>query len=136
MAQVPAQKSVLLFDTCESGSLTEEAVTRGLEAQAAIDRLARAVGRTTVTASTDTAPALEGYRGHGLFTYTLLEAFAVADHDGDEQLEVNELIGYVTSGCRRCRRRCSATARCRSTRVRAAFSPLVGPWSSFRRRVG
>ena len=83
MAQVPAQKSVLLFDTCESGSLTEEAVTRGLEAQAAIERLARAVGRTTVTASTDTAPALEGYRGHGLFTYTLLEAFAMADHDAD-----------------------------------------------------
>ena len=95
MAQVPAQKSVLLFDTCESESLTEEAVTRGLEAQAAIDRLARAVGRTTVTASTDTAPALEGYRGHGLFTYTLLEAFAMADHDGDEQLEVNEFIGHV-----------------------------------------
>ena len=95
MAQVPAQKSVLLFDTCESGSLTEEAVTRGLEAQAAIDRLARAVGRTTVTASTDTAPALEGYRQHGLFTYTLLEAFAVADHDADGQLEVNELIGHV-----------------------------------------
>ena len=95
MAQVPAQKSVLLFDTCESGSLTEEAVTRGLEAQAAIERLARAVGRTTVTASTDTAPALEGYRGHGLFTYTLLEAFAVADYDTDGLLEVNELIGHV-----------------------------------------
>ena len=94
-AQVPAQKSVLLFDTCESGSLTEEAVTRGLEEKGAIERLARAVGRTILTASTDTAPALEGYRQHGLFTYTLLEAFAMADHDGDEQVEINELIGYV-----------------------------------------
>ena len=95
LAQVPAQKSVLLFDTCESGSLTEEALTRGLEAQAAIERLSRAVGRTTLTASTDTAPALEGYRQHGLFTYTVLEAFAMADHDEDEQVEVHELIGYV-----------------------------------------
>ena len=95
LAQVPAQKSVLLFDTCESGSLTQEPVTRGLEAQAAIERLSRAVERTTLTASTDTAPALEGYRQHGLFTYTLLEAFAMADYDGDEQIEVNELIGYV-----------------------------------------
>ena len=95
VAQVPAQKSVLLFDTCESGSLTEEAAIRGLEEQAAIARLSRAVGRTILTASTDTAPALEGYRQHGLFTYTLLEALSVADHDEDGAIEVNELIGYV-----------------------------------------
>ena len=94
-AGVPAQKSVLLLDTCESGSLATETVTRGLRERAAIDRLSRAVGRTILTASTDTAPALEGYRGHGLFTYTLLEAFALADHDADGQIEVSELIGYV-----------------------------------------
>ena len=94
-SQVLAQKSVLLFDTCESGSLTKEPVTRGLEEKAAIERLSRAVGRTILTASTDTAPALEGYRQHGLFTYTLLEALGLGDHDGDGQIEVNELIGYV-----------------------------------------
>ena len=94
-AQISAQKSVLLLDTCESGSLTREAVTRGLAEQAAIERLSRAVGRTILTASTDTAPALEGYRQHGLFTYTLLEAFAVADYDRDGQIEINEIIGYV-----------------------------------------
>ena len=94
-SQVAAQKSVLLLDTCESGSLTKEAVTRGLEEQAAIERLSRAVGRTILTASTDTAPALEGYRQHGLFTYTLLEALSLADHDRDGHIEVHELIGYV-----------------------------------------
>ena len=46
VAQVSAQKSVLLLDTCESGSLTMEAVPRGLERKTAIDRLSRAVGRT------------------------------------------------------------------------------------------
>ena len=95
IAQVAAQKSVLLLDTCESGSLTKEATARGLEEMAAIERLSRAVGRTILTAATDTAPALEGYRQHGLFTYTLLEAFAMADGDGDEQIEIDELIGYV-----------------------------------------
>ena len=95
VAQVSAQKSVLLLDTCESGSLTMEAVPRGLERKTAIDRLSRAVGRTILTASTDTQPALEGFRQHGLFTYTLLEAFAMADTDGDGEVEINELIGYV-----------------------------------------
>ena len=95
VAQVSAQKSVLLLDTCESGSLTTEAVPRGLERKTAIDRLSRAVGRTILTASTDTQPALEGYRQHGLFTWTLLEAFAMADTDGDDEIEIDELIGYV-----------------------------------------
>ena len=95
VAQVSAQKSVLLLDTCESGSLTNEAVPRGLARKTAIGRLARAVGRTILTASTDTQPALEGFRQHGLFTYTLLEAFARADTDGDDKVEINELIGYV-----------------------------------------
>ena len=95
VAHVSAQKSLLLLDTCESGTLTMEAVPRGLERKTAIDRLSRAVGRTILTASTDTQPALEGYRQHGLFTYTLLEAFAMADTDGDDEVEINELIGYV-----------------------------------------
>ncbi|MDE0522431.1 MAG: caspase family protein [Boseongicola sp.] len=95
LAGIPAQKSLLLFDTCESGSLTRELTTRSLEEKAAIARLSRAVGRTTLTASTDTAPALEGHRQHGLFTYVLLEALAASDTDGDGQVEITELIGYV-----------------------------------------
>lgn len=95
VARISAQKSVLLLDTCESGSLTMETMTRGLTRKTAIDRLSRAVGRTILTASTDTEPALEGFRQHGLFTYTLLEAFGMADFDGDRQVEIHELIGYV-----------------------------------------
>ena len=95
LATAPAQKALLLLDTCESGSMTQDAAARGSEELAAITRLSRAVGHTTMTASTDTAPALEGYRQHGLFTYALLEAMALADHDGDDTIEITELIGYV-----------------------------------------
>ncbi len=94
-SRIRAQKSVLLFDTCESGTLTQEPVVRGTEALAAISRLNRAIGRTTLTASTDTAPALEGFRGHGLFTYTLLDAIAAADNDNDSAVDVTELASYI-----------------------------------------
>ena len=60
----------------ESGSLTGARVAeRGLERVAALDRMTRAMGRTVLTASTDDAPALEGFRGHGVFTYAVLDAF-------------------------------------------------------------
>jgi hypothetical protein len=95
-AQIRAKKSVLLFDTCESGSLTGDKVaTRGLEAVASIERLTRAMGRTVLSASTDDAPALEGYQGHGVFTYALLDALGRADVDSDGLIEVTQLASFV-----------------------------------------
>ncbi len=95
-AQIQARKSVLLYDTCESGSLTGERIAeRGLGRLTAIDKLTRAMGRTVLSASTDDAPALEGYRGHGVFTYALLEALERADANGNDLIEVTELAAFV-----------------------------------------
>ncbi len=94
-AMIKAEKSVLLYDTCESGSMTMQAAARGLESVSAFDRFSKATGRTTLTASTDTQPALEGYKNHGLFTYSLLDGFANADGDGDGLIEVTELGLHV-----------------------------------------
>jgi WD40 repeat protein len=97
-AQIPAHKSVLLFDACESGALIQEQIAmRGLEDKTALDHLVRATGATVLTATTDDKPAAEGYRGHGVFTYTLLSAFANADANGDGFIDVQELAIYVAA---------------------------------------
>jgi uncharacterized caspase-like protein len=99
-AKIPARKSVLIYDTCESGSLTSDGVTsrsldRVIEQGAAVERLVRATGRTILAATTDDAPAREGYRGHGVFTYAVLEALGRAEVNRDGFIEVTSLISYI-----------------------------------------
>lgn len=93
-ALVPARKSVMLFDTCESGTLADEE-TQQLQKGAANDRLVQATGRSILAASGRSQEALEGYRGHGLFTYELLDAINQADGDRSGTVELNELAAYV-----------------------------------------
>lgn len=95
-AAIRAKKSVMIYDTCESGSLTGTRSVDAAAAQsAAVARLTRAIGRTILSASTDDAPALEGYRGHGVLTFALLEALGQADDNGNATIEVTELAGYL-----------------------------------------
>jgi hypothetical protein len=95
-AKIPARKSILLYDTCESGSLTGN--TRGSdidERLGAMNRMSRATGRTFLTATTDDAPAIEGYRGHGVFTYAILDALDHADVNKNGLIEISELADYI-----------------------------------------
>lgn len=93
-ARIPARKSVLLFDTCEAGTLMSDA-TSALEQGAASDRIAQATGRNILTASAGDKEALEGFRGHGLFTYSVLEALERGDSNSDGKIEVTELAAHV-----------------------------------------
>jgi hypothetical protein len=98
-AMVTAEKSLFVYDTCESGSLatgTHQIGSRGAEQIAAYERLKDRLGRMTLMATNDSTIALEGYRNkHGILTYAILEAIARADHDQDDQIALTELIAYV-----------------------------------------
>jgi WD40 repeat protein len=97
LAAIPALKSMILIDTCNSGSYAE-ALSRGMAEKTAIDKLTRATGRATIVASSKTQVALEGYEGHGVFTYVLLEGLkgtAIKTGNKDGLITVNDLAQYI-----------------------------------------
>ena len=72
---------------------------RGLEEKTAIDRLMQATGRATLASSSSVQQALEGYEGHGVFTYALLQGLSrAADDRGNRNgtIEIDELSNYVS----------------------------------------
>ena len=94
-SRITARKSVLIYDTCESEAIT--AIARGTaEKAAAIDRLRHATGRSVIAAARSTEAAYEGLRGHGLLTYTMLDAMDKADVDDDGFIELQELANYAS----------------------------------------
>ncbi len=99
---IPAQKKVVVLDTCNAGKGGKEIQvallqqTRGLTDATAVKLLQRAIGSAVFSASSDTQLALEGYKGHGLFTYVLIEGLkGKADIKNDGYITVLGLADYV-----------------------------------------
>lgn len=102
IANVPSTKKFIVIDTCNAGKLGEALqmaiLTRGMSEETAVKILSKAVGSTIISASTSLQEALEGYRGHGLFTYVLAEGLkGKADLDKDGFIKTLELATYVDS---------------------------------------
>ena len=100
LANIPTSKKMIVLDTCNSqamgDSLQVALLTRGLSEDTAMKVLSRAIGSTILTASTSTQEALEGYKGHGLFTYVLSEGLrGKADTNNDGFVKTSELADYI-----------------------------------------
>lgn len=95
LARIQARQSVVLLDTCQSGDLPVlRASLQTMAEQVAVDKLTRATGRAIIAATTATQAAVEGYEGHGLFTYAVLEALrTVKNKDG--QIRIYDIAAYV-----------------------------------------
>jgi WD40 repeat protein len=100
IANIPATKKLIIIDTCNAGALGEAIqvamLTRGMSEDTALKILSRAVGSTILSASTSMQEALEGYQGHGLFTYVLAEGLkGKADKGKTGYIRTTELADYV-----------------------------------------
>ena len=100
IANIPATKKLIIIDTCNAGALGEAIqvamLTRGMSEDTALKILSRAVGSTILSASTSVQEALEGYQGHGLFTYVLTEGLkGKADKGKTGYIKTTELADYV-----------------------------------------
>jgi len=94
LSKIKAQKSLVLLDTCNSGAFSNIR-TRGIEEKTAVARLVKATGRATLMASSRDQVALEGHKGHGVFTWSLLEAMKGKGYGADNKLTINDLADYV-----------------------------------------
>jgi hypothetical protein len=100
VGNIPATKKLIIIDTCNAGALGEAIqvamLTRGMSEDTAMKILSRAVGSTILSASTSMQEALEGYQGHGLFTYVLTEGLkGKADKGNTGYVRTTELADYV-----------------------------------------
>ncbi len=100
IGNIPATKKLIIIDTCNAGALGEAIqvamLTRGMSEDTAMKILSRAVGSTILSAATSMQEALEGYQGHGLFTYVLTEGLkGKADKGNTGYVKTTELADYV-----------------------------------------
>ena len=100
IGNIPATKKLIIIDTCNAGALGEAIqvamLTRGMSEDTAMKILSRAVGSTILSAATSMQEALEGYQGHGLFTYVLAEGLqGKADKGNTGYVKTTELADYV-----------------------------------------
>ena len=89
LATIPAQNSVLILDTCESAG-----AARGeIEQHTAIERLQHAIGRSVITAASNAA--FEGYQGHGVLTYSILEELTRSGKPGGGVVSLYDVVEHV-----------------------------------------
>ena len=100
ISNIPTSKKLIVLDTCNAGKLGDAIqvamLTRGMSEDTAFKVLSRAVGSTVLSAANSQQEALEGYRGHGLFTYVLSDGLrGKADLDKDGFVKTTELANYI-----------------------------------------
>jgi hypothetical protein len=102
VCNVPSARKVILLDTCQSGEdidvskLLSRPEVHAQDNRDMMNRIKRKSGAMVLAAAQSKEQALEGYKGHGIFTYALLEGLeGKADSNKDGLVSTFELQEYV-----------------------------------------
>ncbi len=106
IGDVPAQNKMIILDTCHSGEAgrviqlamadSKPVHTRAMANKDVMELVKMASGSSVFTASQSVEQAIEGFKGHGLFTWTMVEGLnKKADLDNDKFVTLGELKSYV-----------------------------------------
>lgn len=100
IANIPTTKKLIILDTCNAGAagdaIQTAMLTRGMSEDTAMKILSRAVGSTILAAATSSQEALEGYQGHGLFTWVLADGLkGKADKGRSGYIKTTDIADYV-----------------------------------------
>ena len=100
--RIRARKTIILLDTCELGALVGGYAKSRTDVpawEAAIGRLHEATGRPVLTAAASGKPAFEGYQGHGVFTFAVMDALRRGDSSGNGTIEVSDSLRTSKAAC-------------------------------------
>ena len=87
-------KSLLLLDTCRAGNALQLAAGAAAE-EGAASTLSRLSQRSVIAASSSDNVALEGYNGHGVFSWVVLDALDRADYDDNGAVDVTDIATHA-----------------------------------------
>ena len=93
LSKLNTNKFLIMLDTCGSGSVIDHTIQN----EGTLQRLSHGANHNYIVASSSTQVALEGYRDHGVFTYSILDAFDNAYFGNNNILTVASLAAYVES---------------------------------------
>lgn len=93
---IQAKKQLLFIDACNSGAFAESFALRGAAEENALAKLSKATGISVYAATTSEQMASEHQKlGHGIFSYTLIEALSGKAVNLDGQISNYSLKSYL-----------------------------------------
>lgn len=96
IGQIQAKQKILVLDTCYAGAGAENIRFKSLGNETNMKLLQRAMGSSLFASSGSKEKSMDGYKGHGIFTYFLAEGLkGASDRDNDQMVSINELKTYT-----------------------------------------
>jgi uncharacterized caspase-like protein len=96
LAMIDAKQKILILDTCYAGAGAENIRFKSAGDETNMKLLQRAIGSSLFASSGKKEKSMDGYKGHGIFTYFLTKGLeGKSDENGDGKITINELKNYT-----------------------------------------